>query len=112
MIASFERIATDLEREIKTEQDRAGIHDPAHFAYPTYAKAAMQRRENLKRSADELKVQLDDAKAALGEAFEEMKKVELLDERDQQRERAEEAAREQAELDAIGTLRLRGAAPA
>ena len=37
MIAEFERIATDLDREIKTEQDRAGIHDPAHFAYPTYA---------------------------------------------------------------------------
>ena len=54
MIAEFERMAGDLEREIKTEQDRAGIHDPAHFAYPTYAKAAMQRRENLKRSADEL----------------------------------------------------------
>ena len=51
MIAEFERIAGDLEREIKTEQDRAGIHDPTHFAYPTYAKAAMQRRENLKRSA-------------------------------------------------------------
>ena len=48
----------------------------------------MQRRENLMRSADELKVQLDEAKAALGEAFEEMKKVELLDERDQMRERA------------------------
>ena len=65
----------------------------------------MQRRENLKRSADELKVQLDDAKAALGEAFEELKKVELLDERDQMRERAEEDAREQAELDAIGLMR-------
>src|SRR4029077_18653992 len=51
MIAEFERIAGDLEREIKSEQDRAGIHDPAHFAYPTYAKAAMTRRENLKRSA-------------------------------------------------------------
>src|SRR5262249_21096419 len=105
MIAEFERIAGDLEREIKTEQDRAGIHDPAHFAYPTYAKAAMQRRENLKRSADELKAQLDDAKAALGEAFEEMKKVELLDERDQMRERAEEDAREQSELDAVGLMR-------
>ena len=105
MIAEFERMAGDLEREIKTEQERAGIHDPAHFAYPTYAKAAMQRRENLKRSADELKVQLDDAKAALGEAFEEMKKVELLDERDQARERAEVDAREQAALDAIGILR-------
>ena len=99
MIAEFERMAGDLEREIKIEQDRAGIHDPAHFAYPTYAKAAIQRRENLKRSADELRVQLDDAKAALGEAFEELKKVELLDERDQARERAEENAREQTELE-------------
>src|SRR6202521_1776144 len=87
MIAEFERMAGDLEREIKTEQERAGIHDPAHFAYPTYAKAAMQRRENLQRSADELKIQLDDAKSALGVAFEELKKIELLDERDQMRER-------------------------
>ena len=105
MIAEFDRIASDLEREIKVEQDRAGIHDPGHFAYPTYAKAAMQRRENLKRSADELRTQLDEAKVALGEAFEEMKKVELLDERDQARERAEEDAREQADLDAIGLMR-------
>ena len=109
MIAEFDRIAGDLDREIKHEQDRAGIADPSHFAYPTYAKAAIARRENLKRSADELKVQLDDAKAALGEAFEELKKVELLDERDQARERADENAREQAELDTIGMLRARGA---
>src|SRR3977135_1813241 len=54
MIAEFDRMGTDLEREIKSEQDRAGIHDPGHFAYPTYAKAAMQRRENLQRSADDL----------------------------------------------------------
>jgi flagellar export protein FliJ len=107
MIADFERMAIDLEREIKSEQDRAGIHDPAHFAYPTYAKAAIQRRENLKRSADELKVQLNDAKEALAEAFDELKKVELLDERDQARERAEAAAQEQAELDAIGLMRAR-----
>jgi len=105
MIAEFERMGVDLEREIKSEQDRAGIHDPGHFAYPTYAKAAMQRRENLQRSADDLKVQLDAATNALAEAFEEMKKIELLDERDQMREREEENAREQAELDAIGLMR-------
>jgi flagellar protein FliJ len=105
MIAEFERMAADLEREIKSEQDRAGIHDPGHFAYPTYAKAAMQRRDNLQRSADELRLQLEAATAALAEAFEEMKKVELLDERDQMRDRAEERAREQAELDAIGMMR-------
>lgn len=109
MIAEFERMVADLDREIQVEQDRAGIHDPGHFAYPTYAKAAIQRRENLRRSADELKGQLDEAKAALQEAFEEMKKVELLDERDQMRERAEDNAREQAELDTIGALRSRAA---
>jgi flagellar export protein FliJ len=105
MIAEFERMAVDLDREIKSEQDRAGIHDPGHFAYPTYAKAAMQRRENLQRSADDLKAQLERATDALAEAFEEMKKVELLDERDQMREREEESAREQADLDAIGLMR-------
>jgi len=112
MIAEFERMAGDLEREIRGEQERAGIHDPAHYAYPTYAKAAIQRRENLTRSAGELKTQLDDAKGALGEAFDELKKVELLDERDQARERTEENAREQAELDAIGMMRARNDAPA
>jgi len=113
MIAEFNRIAGDLEREIKLEQDRAGIHDPAHFAYPTYAKAAISRRENLKRSADELKTQLDEAQAVLGEAFEELKKVEMLDERDHAREKAEENAREQAELNRIAALRFNtGGAPA
>jgi flagellar FliJ protein len=112
MIAEFERMAGDLEREIKVEQDRAGIHDPGHFAYPTYAKAAINRRENLKRSADELRSQLEDAKAALGEAFVDLKKVELLDERDQAREREAVAAAEQADLDGIALMRARGSAPA
>jgi flagellar export protein FliJ len=107
MIADFQRMTVDLEREIEIEQERAGINDPAHFAYPTYAKAAIQRRENLTRSADELRVQLEDAKINLAEAFEELKKVELLDERDQARERAEENAREQADLDSIGLMRAR-----
>ena len=107
MIADFQRMSVDLEREIQTEQDRAGINDPSHFAYPTYAKAAIQRRENLTRSADELRIQLEDAKSLLSEAFEELKKVELLDERDQARERAEESAREQADMDSIGLMRAR-----
>jgi len=109
MIAEFDRMAADLEREIKVEQDRAGIHDPAHFAYPTYAKAAITRRENLKRSSDELRIQLEDAKLALAEAFDELKKVELLDERDQMREREAVSAAEQAELDGIALMRARAA---
>ncbi len=109
MIADFERMCADLDREIKSEQEKVGISDPAHFAYPTYAKAAKQRRENLQRSADDLRVQLDEAKAELAEAFEELKKVELLNERDQANERAEQNAQEQRELDSIGIMRIRDA---
>src|SRR6266481_2789838 len=106
MIADFQRMAADLEREIVAEQERAGIHDPSHFAYPTYAKAAMTRRENLKRSAGELAVQLEEAKIALHECFDDLKKVEQLDERDQSRDRHSEDSRD---IDSLGALRARGA---
>src|ERR1700748_3348192 len=107
MIADFQRMSVDLERDILAEQERAGINDPSHFPYPTYAKAAIQRRENLTRSADELRIQLEDAKSLLAEAYEELKKVEVLGERAQARGRAEESAREQADLDSIGLMRAR-----
>ena len=102
MIADFERMMVDLDREIMYEQEKAGIHDESHFAYPTFARAAKNRRDNLKASADELREQLKEAQAALGEAFEELKKVELLEERDLSNARAEANARDQAMMDDIG----------
>jgi flagellar protein FliJ len=105
MIADFQRMAADLEREIVAEQERAGIHDPSHFAYPTYAKAAMARRENLRRSIDELVVQLGDANVELQESCDELKRVELLDERNQFRDRADD----EADFKGLAGLRTRGA---
>jgi flagellar export protein FliJ len=104
MIAEFERMANDLDREIRVEQDRSGIHDPSHYAYPTYAKAALARRDNLRHSADELRGQLDDAKTALQEACDERRKVELLGER----ERSAADAR-QSDLDPLAVLPARAA---
>lgn len=105
MIAEFERMAGDLDREIRMEEGRAGITDTAHFAYPTYAKAAMGRRDNLRGSADDLKVKLEAARALLAEAFEDLKKVEILEDREKATERAHETQREQAEMDRIGLIR-------
>ncbi|MDB5592589.1 flagellar export protein FliJ [Enterovirga sp.] len=105
MVAEFARMAGDLDREIAAEEQRSGISDLAHFAYPTYAKAARTRRDNLKRSADELTAQLSEAQAELGEAFEALKKVEILDTRERSAERAAEAARDQAAMDRIGLAR-------
>ena len=108
MIADFERMASDLDREVANEERRAGIADPAHFAYPTYARAARTRREKIVHSADELRGQLETAKAELEIAFEELKKVEILQDREAAAERSEENRRDQAEMDRIGSrLRLR-----
>lgn len=87
MIAEFDRMAGDLDREIQNEEQKAKINDPSHFAYPTYARAAMTRRDNLRESANNLKSQLDDARAGVEEALEELKKVETLESREHARER-------------------------
>jgi flagellar protein FliJ len=82
MIAEFARMAADLDREIAVEEQRAGIADTAHFAYPTYARAARVRRDNLLRSSEELGGQLEDAKSKLENAVEELSKMTSLDSRE------------------------------
>lgn len=105
MIADFQRMINDLGDQIVSEQNRVGIHDVAHFAYPTFAKAAMQRRDNLKVSVKDLEDKLDVARDELAVAVEEMKKIELIEERDQLRDRAEREAHEQAALDEMAARR-------
>lgn len=102
MINDFERMSNELDREIKAEEARSGISDVAHFAYPTYARAAKTRRDNLMQSADNLRIQLEEAKGHLAEAFEEMKKVEILEDREKAADIAIQSQRDQAAMDAIG----------
>jgi len=104
MMADLQQMAVDLERQIQAEQERAGVDDVNHYAYPTFAKAAIQRRDNLNNSIRELESKLEESRDLLVEAFEELKKVELIEERDAAQVRAKAAAREQAELDEIGGL--------
>ncbi|MBO0346877.1 flagellar export protein FliJ [Roseibium limicola] len=101
MIAEFNRMADELDDQIKSEQERVGITDVGHFAYPTFAKAAATRRDNLKNSAHELHDQQERARDELNEAIEELKKFEQLEERDQQRERTAQEVAEQEQLDEI-----------
>lgn len=108
MIVEFERMARELNDQILAEQERAGIHDIAHFAYPTFARAAAQRRDNLVASAGELRDQLTAAQDDLAIAVEELKKFELLAERDQERERAANARTEQQQIDEVAGRRARG----
>jgi hypothetical protein len=82
MMAEMEKMAAELEYQIASEEKKAGNTDPSHFAYPTFAKAARQRSDNLQTSIRELKVQLDAAELALEEAQAEYEKAAALEERD------------------------------
>jgi flagellar FliJ protein len=86
-VAEFERIAKELDDQVRGEQERSGIRDVNHFAYPTFAKAAMQRRDNLLASAKELAGQRAAAQAELDEATADLKKLEAIVERDMASER-------------------------
>lgn len=92
MIGEFNNMAIDLDRQVAVEQERAGVTDVNHYAYPTFAKAAMQRRDNLATSVAGLEAKLAAAKGELDEAAEELRKIELLRERDADRVRAEDPA--------------------
>ncbi len=82
MIAEFDRMAGELEIQIVAEEKKAGITDINHFAYPTFAKAARLRRDNLKNSQHDLLQQRNAAESILGEAEAELSKAEMLESRD------------------------------
>ena len=106
MIADFLRMAAELDQQIEIEHHKTGISDVHHFAYSTFAKAALARRDNLLASANDMREKLEAAQDALAEAIEDLKKVELLDQREQQRETAEQLKAEQAEYDEIARIRF------
>ena len=106
MVNDFERMASELDQQIDIEHTKTGISDIAHFAYSTFAKAALSRRDNLLASASDMRGKLEAAQDALAEALEDLKKVELLDQREHQREAAEQLKVEQQDYDEIGRLRF------
>ncbi|HSM20414.1 MAG TPA: flagellar export protein FliJ [Hyphomicrobiales bacterium] len=107
MIDDFERIAADLDPQIETEQTRTGSTDVNHFADSTFAKAAIQRRDNLRASVDELKGQLEAARDALEESYEELKKAELMESREMERNHEVTAVQSQAVMGVAGVAMQR-----
>jgi len=86
MIAEFERMAVELDAQVAAEEAKAGITDQNHFAYPTFAKAARLRRDNLRISQAELVQQKEQAAHDLAEAEAELRKAEALETRDGRRD--------------------------
>lgn len=81
MIQDFTRKYEDLDQQVKFEEGRNGVSDPSHFNYSLSAKAARGRRDNLMRSISELNGQLIEAQAALEAEVQELRRVEMLAEK-------------------------------
>ncbi len=82
MMADFRRKQDDLDQQIAYEEQKTGVSDPANFNYSMTAKSIRKRRENLLATIEDLQAQLDRANEAVAEEESELRKVELLAEKD------------------------------
>lgn len=98
MISEFERMASELDAQIVAEEKKSGITDQNHFAYPTFAKAARTRRDNLMTSIRDLKQQKEAAEAELLEAEAELQKAERLEVREARAETSSGADDQRKEM--------------
>jgi flagellar protein FliJ len=87
MVREFETMAADLDRQIQSEEDRTGIKDITHFAYSTFAKAAAQRRANLKASVEDLIAKLEAALRERDAAAADLQAASVPDPRETDRQR-------------------------
>jgi flagellar protein FliJ len=87
MIHEFEQMSADLDRQIASEEERTGVRDEAHFAYSTFARAAAQRRDNLRASVANLREKLEQAVAVRDEALAALETASVADERSGDRSR-------------------------
>ncbi len=107
MLSGLEGLRVDLEKrvsalEVEITTEQAAAQGETSFAYDSYAKEAIHRRETLAKSVSEIAAQIAAAREEVAEAYREMKKFEIMEERRQQQARAARLRREQAELDEIG----------
>ena len=98
-----------LEDSVPEEQAIASENKDGFIAYGSYARSVIQRKDKLRTSLDEVDQQTAGLRARLEEAFTELKKFELLEERRLQRIEQSVRAAEQAELDEVAATMRRTA---
>jgi flagellar FliJ protein len=111
MKEQFERQVGLLDAEITAEQSAAN-NDEGRFAYGAYAQIAVQRRATLVRSVTDLTAQILTAREDVADAFQEVKKYEILSEQRERRAKEWTSRRDQSLQDEMalqGYRRRQGA---
>ena len=97
LVEKLEKLLSDLESE-KENLSNSNVVD---INYANYASNVMTRRENIEASITEIDVSIENMKDELSEAFKELKKYEIVEQRAVEREKLEQKRREQDRLDEI-----------
>jgi len=98
----FESRSRALEDEVRREQSHAAKDAGAAVTYGAYVAGVIRRRETIRYSIDEIDAKLDAAKREVAEAFRELKKFEIAEDRERRRQARRQARRERAVLDEVG----------
>jgi len=101
MRAGLQQNLTDLQAELIREQKKVTESSVVSISYAGYAQQVMVRRTNIVNSILEVEASIEDMKDQLAEAFKELKKFEVVEQRKQERKRADQNRRQQSELDEL-----------
>jgi flagellar protein FliJ len=97
----IKRQLDELEKEKRREQALSRELEAGAFAYSGYALGTIQRRKELERKLDALQPLLEEARDALSQAFQELKRYEIALDLRVKSEKAEEARKTTLMLDEI-----------
>ncbi len=98
---SFLQNLADLQLELAAEQKKASEAPVVSISYGAYAQQVMTRRTNIVNSILELDGSLEEMKDQVADAFKELKKYEVVEQRERDRELRKRNHRQQIELDEL-----------
>lgn len=100
--AGFASQIDALERDAKQEAEKAGDNPESVHAIGSFVQATLARRDALKASLIDVQAEVDALQAEISEAFSEVKRFEVVDERRESRALRTRQRRERKTEDAIG----------
>jgi flagellar export protein FliJ len=108
-LATLEDLAAQLReerRKLDAEDEReraaAAASPEAAFGYPGYARDLIDRRYKLERTRAEVADQIARARAALADAYQEVKRYEIAAANREKQQEEQEAKRQRRTLDELG----------
>lgn len=106
LIEKLEKLLQGLE----SEKESLAKSNVVNINYANYASNVMSRRVNIEASITEVDVSIENMKDELSDAFKELKKYEIVEQRAIEREKLEQSRREQDRLDEISINMYRNSA--